>query len=130
PQVEIKRVRWVNGSPSGDNFNLVPGSWLWLRFDTKAVLDLGANNANAINLSAGVNGLSYAGFPNNYSAYKLIRQLGLQNARAVRMLNSESGQWLVAQVHNNSIIGNDFAIPNAAVLLIDMANPVSNFKPQ
>ncbi|MGC8743842.1 MAG: hypothetical protein ACP5T0_08190 [Verrucomicrobiia bacterium] len=130
PQVETKRVRWINGAPSGDNFDLTAGMWLWLRFDSKAVLDLGANDATSINLPAGVNALSYAGFPNNYSAYKLLQQLGLQNARAVRMLNSDSGQWLVARVVNNAISGNDFTIPNAAVLLIEMANPVSNFKPQ
>lgn len=130
PQIEMKTARWIDGTPVGDNFALTPGSWLWIMFDSANVIDLGFNDSSSVTLAAGINALSYTGFPNNYSAYKLIQQLGLLNVRAIRMLDSEKGQWLIATVLNGQIVGNDFAIPNSAVLLIDMANPVSNFKPQ
>jgi hypothetical protein len=48
---------------------------------------------------------------------------------AVRMLDSESGLWNVAQVINNNLVGHDFPIPHVAVLMLDMANPVTDFTP-
>jgi hypothetical protein len=45
------------------------------------------------------------------------------------MLDSESGQWKVASVQNGRPMGTDFIIPKVAVLMIDMANPVNNFRP-
>src|SRR5438874_2012890 len=87
-------VRWVNGQASGDNFTLAAGSFVWVRFDDRLVLDLGLNNAATVNLFAGVNVLSYTQFPGQFSAYKLLRQLGLNNARGVRMMDAESGRWV------------------------------------
>jgi beta propeller repeat protein len=130
PQVTSQSASWINGQPSGDNFALVPGSFLWVRFDDRNVLDLGLNDAGAINLAAGVNALSYTAFPSQFSAFKLLQQLGLNNVDGVRMLDAESGRWVVAAVENGQLIGEDFRIPNVAVLLLDMAAPVNQFKPQ
>jgi len=54
--------------------------------------------AAEVDLVAGANVLSYAGFPSQYSAFQLLNQFGLGAARAVRMLDSESGRWAVAEV--------------------------------
>ncbi|HWI59791.1 MAG TPA: hypothetical protein VNZ22_21360, partial [Bacillota bacterium] len=83
-----------------------------------------------VTLAAGANVLSYAGFPSQYTAYNLLQQLGLPNARAVRMLDAQSGRWLVAEVLNGRPVGADFSIPRVAVLMLDLANPVSNFQPK
>jgi hypothetical protein len=93
-------------------------------------MDLGLNSPGPVNLVAGANVLSYAGFPSQYSAYQLLTQLGLANAGGVRRLDSESGRWVVAEVMEGKLVGVDFPIPRVAVLLLDLANPVSNFKPQ
>jgi beta propeller repeat protein len=130
PNVVSQTARWSNGAPAGVNFNLVPGSFLWIRFGNQRVLDLGVNAAGALNLTSGVNVFSHTGFPSQYSAYQLLRQLGLGNARAVRMLDAESGNWRVALVNSGQLAGPDFSIPKVAVLMIDMAAPVNNFKPQ
>ena len=130
PQVVSESARWVAGQPTGDNFTLTPGSFVWVRFDDRRVLDLGLNSGSAVNLSAGVNVFSYTQFPSQFSAFKLLRQLGLGNARGVRMLDGESGRWVVASVQNGTLIGEDFPVPNVAVLLLDMAAPVNQFKPQ
>ena len=130
PQVSSQSARWVNGQASGDNFTLVSGSFLWVRFNDRDVLDLGLNDTGAINLAAGVNVLSYTAFPSRFSAFKLIRQLGLNNARAVRMLEAESGRWVVAEVQDGNLAGEDFSIPNVAVLLIDMTSAVNQYKPE
>jgi len=130
PQVVAQTARWTNGAPVGSNFNLVPGSFVWVRFGDQRVLDLGLGSAGSLNLASGINVFSYTGFPSQYSAYQLLRQVGLANARGVRLLDSQSGNWKVALVTGGSLAGTDFDIPKVAVLMIDMVNPINNFKPQ
>ena len=129
PQVNSQTVAWLGGAPSGPNFALTPGSFLWLKFADPRVLDLGLNSVGPVNLAAGANVLSYAGFPSQCSAYKVLAQLGSANARAVRMLDSQSGRWLVAEFQNGRPIGVDFVVPRVAVLLLELVNPVNNFQP-
>ncbi len=129
PQVSSETVVWTNGAPSGPDFPLVPGTFLWVRFGGREVLDLGVNNPGPINLTAGVNVFSQTAFPSAFSAYRLLQQLGLDNIRAVRMLDAESGRWRVAEVRGNRVLGQDFAIPHVAVLMLDMVKPVNNWQP-
>ena len=121
PQVASDTVSWVNGAPTGPNFTLSAGSFLWIKFADQQVVDLGLNSLGPVDLAAGANVLSYAGFPSQYSAFQLLNQLGLANARAVRMLDSESGRWVVAEVVNGQLAGSDFPIPRVAVLMLDLA---------
>jgi len=129
PQLTAETARWTNGAPSGPNFPLVAGTFLWIQFDSRRVLDLGPAGSGVVNLSAGVNVFSYAQFPSQYTAYQLLNQLGSSNARAVRMLDSESGRWVAASFNNGRLVGNDFDIPKVAVLMLDLAAPVLNFRP-
>jgi hypothetical protein len=46
------------------------------------------------------------------------------------MLDSESGQWVVAEVADSRLAGSDFQIPRVAVLMLDMVNPINSFMPQ
>lgn len=130
PELQKQTVRYANGNIEGANFALQPGTFLWVRFEQARVLDLGLENGGAVSLSSGVNVLSYAEFPSGFSAYALLRQLGLQSVRAVRMLDAESGRWEVAQVIDQKLRGRDFAIPKVAVVMLDMAAPVSQWRPQ
>jgi beta propeller repeat protein len=130
PQVVSETVSWANGAPSGPNFTLTEGSFLWIKFADRQVVDLGLNSVGPVDLVAGANVLSYAGFPSQYSAFQLLNQLGVATARAVRMLDSESGRWVVAEVVDGQLVGSDFAIPRVAVLMVDLANPVTSFTPQ
>ena len=130
PQIVSQTAMLTHGTPAGTNFNLVSGNFLWIRFDSQRVLDLGMKHSAPLNLASGANVFGYTGFPDSYSAYQLLRQLGLNTARAVRMLDSQSGLWLVAEVLNGNLTGNDFLIPNVAVLMVDVANPVNQFTPQ
>ena len=130
PQVVSQTAMLSNGVPTGQNFTLVAGSSLWVSFGGGGVLDLGLNNAAALNLAAGANAFGYTLFPDGCSAYQLLNQLGLNNAQAVRMLDSQSGLWRVAEVLNGVVVGDDFPIPTVAVLMVELANPVSHFTPQ
>jgi beta propeller repeat protein len=130
PNIVSQTARWNGSAPAGQNFNLVAGSFLWIRFANNRVLDLGVNTSGPLNFTAGVNVLSHSGFPSQYTAYQFLRQLGLANVRAVRALDAESGNWRVALVNSGQLLGPDFVIPKVAVLMVEMANPVNNFIPQ
>ena len=129
PNLVSETASWTNGAPAGANFSLIPGDFLWIRFNDPGVVDLGANPAGPLNLAAGVNVFSYVGFPSDYSAFRLLNQVGVNEARAVRMLDSESGRWVVAQLRDGLPVGVDFPIPRVAVLMLDMARPVNQFNP-
>jgi len=122
-------VTWEGGHPVGNNFTLEPGRFLWVKFDTTKILDLGTGECDSISLAAGTNVFSYSCIPDNYSAYRLIRELGTTNINALRVLDSETGRWKVASVMNDRIVGEDFNIPSIAVLMLDMNAPVGPWKP-
>jgi hypothetical protein len=88
PQVATQTASMANGVASGQDFSLVAGSFLWVQFNSTQVLDLGLNNTSPLNLAAGPNVFGFTPFPNGFSAFQLLRQLGLDNALAVRMLDA------------------------------------------
>src|SRR5262249_23697939 len=55
PSVTSVSAGLTNGVASGVNFSLVSGSFLWVKFDSTRVLDLGVNNSQPVNLGAGAN---------------------------------------------------------------------------
>lgn len=130
PTITSLSAKWQGSGAVGDDFAITPGSFLWVKFGDNRVLDLGLNPPASINLSAGVNIATGATFPGHYTSFKLLTQLGFANAHAVRMLDSESGRWLVAEVRGSAVVGDNFSIPNVAVLFVDMASAVNGFKPE
>jgi beta propeller repeat protein len=130
PQVATETAFWTNGMAGGQNFSLVTGGFLWIQFNANQVIDLGVNNGSTLNLAAGASVFSYTGFPDAYDAFNLLRQLGLNNVLSVRMLDSASGRWRIALVQNGNSVGDNFPIPNTAVLMVNMANAVTQFYPQ
>lgn len=130
PQVVSQSASLANGVLSGQNFPLTAGSYLWIKFNNSRVLDLGVDNTSALNLAPGANVFGYSRFPDAYSAYQLLRQIGLNNAVSVRMLDAESGRWRVAEVAGGQLVGEDFSIPNVAVLMVNVTNAVNQFVPQ
>src|SRR5581483_7050602 len=93
PSIVTQTAYLTNGAPAGVNFTVASGSFLWMKFNNDQVLDLGVNNSGPITLAAGANVFDYTGFPDDYTAFAFLQQLGLNNAQAVRMLDSESGRW-------------------------------------
>lgn len=140
PNVTSETARIQGGSPAGTDFPLVPGTFLWVKFDGRRLLDLGVNPTGAFDLPAGVSVLSHTRFPNGYSAFRLLEQMGLDRARAVRMLDPETGRWLVAEVRTRAsadgttraptAIGQDFRIPNVAVLFVELSSNLNQWKPE
>jgi len=129
PQPVADSVTWSGGGPVGTNFALEAGSFLWVRFNDEKILDLGQSSCTALNLAAGINVFSYACFPDSYSAYRLILELGLTNINAVRALDSDTGRWQVASVRDGGIIGENFRIPTIAVLMLDLPTSIGPWRP-
>jgi beta propeller repeat protein len=126
----IETAVWDNGGPVGSNFDLEEGSFLWVVFDRAKILHLGVDGeCDALDLASGVNVFSYRCFPDRYTAYGLLRELGKDAVRAVRMLDSETGKWLAAAVEDGKIVGEDFQIPRIAVMMMDMKVPASSWIP-
>jgi hypothetical protein len=130
PSVASQTAFLTNGAPAGPNFSLIPGSFLWIQFNSRQVLDLGVNTSTSISLAAGANVFSYTGFPDSYNAFTLLQQIGLNNAQTVRMLDAEAGRWRVAEVLGGSVEGDNFPIPGTAVLMLSVSNAVNQFTPQ
>ena len=129
PAVAEQTAVLNNGAPSGANFSLVAGTFLFVKFSSFQVLDLGINNSTTLNLASGANVFGYTAFPDGYSAWQLLRQLGPGNASSVRMLDAQSGLWREAGFSSGSLIGDDFSIPNVAVLMVNMTAAVNQFVP-
>jgi len=129
PTPIIETVEWAGGQATGNNFNLEEGSFLWVKFGSTRILDLGVSQCNNLDLSLGVNVFSYTCFPDHYSSYQLLRSIGLANVNAIRILNAENGHWQVANVDNGNIVGSDFPIANVAVIMLDMKQAVSAWIP-
>ena len=129
PSPVAETVTWENNAPKGNNFTLVPGSFLWLKFNRSDILDLGHKKCLPINLSVGVNVFGYSCFSDQFSAYQLIQTLGIDNVHSVRMLHSNTGKWVVATVIDDKIVGEDFEIPGIAVIMLDMKEKVDLWRP-
>jgi len=126
----VKETATWSGGATGDNFALVEGDFLWVRFGDAYVADMGAATLEAVDLLAGVNVVSLTDFPQPCTAHRLMRGLGLANVRALRMLDPATGRWFAAEVRQGQLVGYDFAIPASAVLLLDMQLAVNDWRPE
>ena len=129
PTPVSETASWDGAQPTGSNFSLEEGSFLWVKFDGTRILDLGQNACESLDLNIGANVFGYTCFPRDYTAYALIRELGAAKVKAVRTLDSETGQWKVASVASGAPVGADFEIAPVAVVMIDMNEGVADFKP-
>ncbi len=132
PEVVTEVAVWDDaaGAPSGEDFALVAGDFLWMRFDQSRLLDLGDRAREAVDFEAGINALGYSAFPAGYRVSDLVAQIGGDNVNAVRLLDAYSGQWRAVEVEDGSLVGPDFPIPEVALLLVELAGPVSGWKPE
>ena len=125
-----RTATFAAGSPSGQNFNLVAGGFLWVEFDQANMADLGAGSDHTVALAPGLNAFSHSGFPIDATAYRVIARIGHDKVRALRFFDAFAGRWrAVEMTDDGKLIGPDFAIPRVATLLLDMKEPVSAWKP-
>jgi beta propeller repeat protein len=129
PHPQAETVTWAGNAPAGTNFNLEAGSFLWVRFNETLILDMGQRSCSDLNLMTGASVFSYACFPDGYSAYRMIREIGASRIKAIRVLASDTGRWQTAAVQNGQIVGEDFKIPTVAVLMVEMNEAAGPWRP-
>ena len=126
----VSEVAAVNaGTPGGADFDLVAGQFVWVRFNEARLVDLGAASGAPLSLPAGVSAFTHTRLPLGCTGHALVRSLGLANVRGLRVLDAESGQWHLLAVEGGAIVGADFRVPAVAVVIVDLANAVSNWTP-
>ena len=129
PSPVAEAAIWT-GAASGTNFALEAGTFLWVEFDDTRILDLGRTGCDPVDLPVGISALGLTCFPDGFTAYQAIDDLGAGNVNALRVLDAKSGRWSVASLlATGEPLGENFAIPRVGVLLLDMAAPVSQWQP-
>jgi beta propeller repeat protein len=129
PTPVSESATWTGGAPAGTNFALNEGDFVWLQFPALGVLDLGPASNRAVNLAAGVNAIGYDSFPSGYTLHQLVTDFGLARVVSVRLLDAESGLWHTVTVQGGAIIGADRPIPPVAVVLVELTEAITNWKP-
>jgi hypothetical protein len=131
PAVVAVEATWDGASASGDNFALQAGDFLWVEFPQRRVLDLGDRVMTAIDLQSGLNVVSYDHFPLDYTAYRMVQDMGVARTVALRMLDAANGQWRSIEVDGTGeLVGPDFAVPPVAVLLVELTEPLAGWSPR
>lgn len=120
---------WSGGAPTGTDFALTAGDFLWIEFDQARLLELGAASHAPVDLAAGKNVLSYSAFPIGYTAFDFLNDVGDANVGALRMLDPLAGVWRSIEVKDGARVGANFAIPRVTALLLDMKNAVAGWQP-
>ncbi|HKJ90805.1 MAG TPA: hypothetical protein VJ960_06695 [Oceanipulchritudo sp.] len=132
PEVTREEALWDGGAaaPAGTNFPLETGQFLWIRFADSVALDLGQADDQVLDLSPGIQVVTYTGFPSEFSAYELVESLGSGAVNSVRMLDARAGLWQSVVSDSGRLLGPNFRIPTTAVLILDMAAEVNNWNPR
>lgn len=125
----VQSAEFNGGSPTGDDFPLTSGSFLWVEFEAANLVDLGTSETEDLALDSGLNVFSYTGFPVGYTAYDLIGAAGSLKIKGLRLYDAFAGLWRTVEVDLTGLpTGPNFTIPRVATLLIDMRDP-STFHP-
>ena len=83
-----------------------------------------------MSFAAGFNAFSYTGFPVGYTAHQMVDSLGGANVGALRYFDAFGGQWRSVEIGpGGEKIGPDFVLPRVSTILLDMTNPVNDWKP-
>ena len=125
----VENATIEGGAPSGTNFPLVAGQFLWVQFGANHLVDLGAASSAPIDLPAGIVAFGHTGMPLDFTGHALVRSFGLANVRGIRVLDAQSGQWRLLAVEGGVIRGADFRVPTVAVIIADLINPIAGWKP-
>ncbi len=127
----VRSAEYGGGTPTGDDFALTAGSFLWVEFSATNLIDLGASESGAIDLESGMNALSYTGFPVGYSAFDFVSSIGSTKVRGLRLYDAFSGLWRAVELDEAGLpTGPNFTIPRSAMILVEMREAVSGIDPK
>lgn len=125
---------YTEANASGGDFAITTGMGLTL-YSTKAgaltVADAG--ETARYTLVPGTNQIGLLSVPFGYSAYDLMKSMGLDNVQSVRRFDSDIAAWRSVTVRTgqggNELIGSNFAVNSGDGLIITMKNRVDGWAP-
>lgn len=122
----------MNGnSLAGVDFPLLDSQGVFIVSDEVTTTSVsGPVNCLAIDLDAGMNVIGFRCVPPNYSAFKMILDLGNANRVAtIQRFNSNTGRYETATYKDGQPAGNDFNIVLGEAYLVHMLNDLLAFDP-
>jgi beta propeller repeat protein len=122
----VETAEYNGDSPTGTDFALTPGTFVWVEFESANLVELGTGDSGSIDLDTGLNVFSYTGFPIGYTAYDLVNAVGPTKLNGLRYYDAFAGLWRSLELDATALpVGPNFTIPRVSTLLIDVKEPVS-----
>jgi beta propeller repeat protein len=128
------RNAYLEATAGGEDFSLVKGSGLVIYAGNPGTLKLAESGETAsYTLFPGTNQIGILTVPYGYSAYDLMRSVGLANIQSVRRFDNTAGAWQTVSVRTtaagNGLVGMNFVINPGDGLVITMKNRVDGWQP-
>jgi beta propeller repeat protein len=125
---------YMEASGSSGDFSLVKGSGMVVYAGTPGTLKLAESGETAsYTLLPGTNQIGILTVPFGYSAYDMMRSVGLDNIQSVRRFDTASGAWQTVAVRTtgtgNGLVGANFVIQPGDGLIVTMKNRVDGWAP-
>ena len=118
--LSVQTAEYNGGNPTGTDFPLTVGSFLWVEFESANLVDLGAAASTDLTLDPGLNVFSYTGFPVGYTAYDFVNAVGSTKLDGLRLFDAFAGLWRSLELDAaGQPIGPNFTIPRVSTLIID-----------
>ena len=125
---------YIEATPASGDFPLVKGMALTVYATKEGTLTVADPGEYATyTLLPGSNQIGLPAVPYGFSAYDLIKSLGLDNVQSVRRFDTDSGLWrsvaIRAGKNSNEIVGGNFTLNPGDGLMITMKNRVDGWTP-
>lgn len=125
---------YTEATATGGDFTLAKGTGLVVYVRQSGVLKLAESGETATGtLLPGTNEIGILTVPFGYSAYDLMKSVGLDNIQSVRRFDATSGAWQTVAVRTtsagNGLVGLNFVIQPGDGLVVTMKNRVDGWGP-
>jgi beta propeller repeat protein len=130
---------YTEATATAGGFTLVKGTGLVIYVQKPGTLKLAdSGETSAYTLLPGTNQIGILTVPYGYSAFDLMRSVGLDNIQSVRRFDAATGAWQTVAVRRttaadesvvNGLIGQNFTIQPGDGLVITMKNRVDGWMP-
>lgn len=124
------RQALYSGVPSGADFALRENTALFVQAGVKGTVNIGtAGTCVPLNLTAGMNLVSYGCLPAGFKASTFINSVGMANVAGISRFDAGAGRWQTLAVDGGALAGEDFDLSGEEGYIVYMNSPVNNWQP-
>ncbi len=125
---------YTEATPANGDFAITKGMGLTLYSSKSSTLNVADPGETATyTLLPGANQIGLLTVPFGYSAYDLVKSVGLDNVLSVRRFDSDNGLWRSVAVragqNGNELVGSNFTINSGDGIIITMKNRIDGWTP-